>query len=218
MLLPALVRVLRQFSDLKSEQVKFIIFFLSVLIMTGIRAQVPDPEMLPYEQIPEYPDDYTSGNIIARLIDGLGYRYYWATQGLTDSDLEYRPTEEARSTMETLVHIHGLSTVIVNAPQHLPNKRSSVQEELSFSDLRRQTLQNLKKASDLCLGKNNEEISNMPLIFQRGENQSESPFWHMINGPVADALHHTGQVVSFRRSSGNPINPKVNVFMGKTAK
>ena len=185
--------------------------------MSNAFAQKPGSESLPYEQIPQYPDDYTSGNIIARLIDGLGYRYYWATEGLSEEDLAFRPSEEARSTMETLVHIHGLSVVILNAPKHEPNSRPSNPEALSFDELRKNTLVNLKNASDLCLGKSDEAISNMPLVFQRGDNRSESPFWHMINGPIADALHHTGQVVSFRRSSGNPINPKVNVFMGKTA-
>jgi hypothetical protein len=37
----------------------------------------------------------------------------------------------------------------------------------------------------------------------------------MINGPIADALWHAGQVVTLRRVSGNPINPKVSVFNGR---
>jgi hypothetical protein len=39
------------------------------------------------------------------------------------------------------------------------------------------------------------------------------PFWHVINGPIADALTHVGQVNSFRRLAGNPT-PKANVFLG----
>ena len=34
-------------------------------------------------------------------------------------------------------------------------------------------------------------------------------------GPIADALWHVGQVVTFRRSSGNPFNSKASVFTGK---
>jgi hypothetical protein len=41
------------------------------------------------------------------------------------------------------------------------------------------------------------------------------PFWNMINSPISDYLWHIGQVVSFRRSSGNPFNSKVEVFLGK---
>lgn len=48
-----------------------------------------------------------------------------------------------------------------------------------------------------------------------GGKRSEFPFWNMLNGPIADALWHVGQVVSFRRSSGNPFNSKVSVFSGK---
>ena len=29
-----------------------------------------------------------------------------------------------------------------------------------------------------------------------------------------DAIYHTGQIVSFRRTTGNPIDSSVNVFMG----
>ena len=49
-------------------------------------------DQLPFKSIPEYPDNYKSGNIIQRMIQGLGYRYYWATEGLTDKDLKYRPS------------------------------------------------------------------------------------------------------------------------------
>jgi hypothetical protein len=41
----------------------------------------------------------------------------------------------------------------------------------------------------------------------------ELPFWHIVNGPVADALTHVGQINSFRRLAGNPT-PKANVFWG----
>ncbi|MFT7499284.1 MAG: hypothetical protein ACI8QP_001887, partial [Porticoccaceae bacterium] len=44
---------------------------------------------------------------------------------------------------------------------------------------------------------------------------SEYPFWDLINGPIEDAVWHSGQLVSFRRSSGNPMNPKVNFLTGK---
>ena len=39
------------------------------------------------------------------------------------------------------------------------------------------------------------------------------PFWHIINGPIADALTHVGQINSFRRLVGNPT-PKAQVFLG----
>ncbi|MEN8845082.1 MAG: hypothetical protein ABF261_02240, partial [Candidatus Arcticimaribacter sp.] len=58
--------------------------------------------------------------------------------------------------------------------------------------------------------------AQMQVIFQRGTEQYRYPIWNMLNGPLADAIYHTGQVVSFRRTTGNPIQKGVNVFIGKT--
>lgn len=187
------------------------------LLLGGLAAQAQqtDSMVLPYQQIPEYPSDYSPGNILSRLIDGLGYRYYWATEGLTEEDLAFSPVEGARTLIETLTHIYGLSETIVNAPQNLPNIQPADWSGLSFDTLRHLTLANLQRASELCLNKRADEVADFSVIFQRGERSSEFPYWHMINGPIADALYHTGQVVTLRRASGNPINPKVNVFMGK---
>ena len=46
------------------------------------------------------------------MVDGLGFRYFWATEGLTEKDLAYRPSEGARTTMETLEHISGLVEIL----------------------------------------------------------------------------------------------------------
>ncbi len=182
----------------------------SITIMTSSCAQ------LPYHSIPDYPEDYSTGNVVARMIDGLGYRYYWATEGLTEKDLKYKPSPEGRDTEHTLEHIYGLSEVILNAAKNEPNIRPSDFENLTFEDFRKGTLKNLKKASELMLGKSEAEVANLKVIFERREKQSDFPFWHIFNGPIADALWHTGQVVSYRRSAGNPIDSNVNVFMGHT--
>lgn len=170
---------------------------------------------LPYYQIPDYPERYTAESVAARLIDGLGFRYYWATEGLRPEDLAFKPNEEARTSGETIEHILGLSEVVANAVRQLPNKRDGEDTAaLSFEDMRRQTLENLKTASDM-LKSGNTRLEDCTLVFENGDRRSEYPFWNNLNGPIADALWHTGQVVSFRRSSGNPFNSKVSVFQGK---
>ncbi|MBP2830994.1 hypothetical protein J8281_02240 [Aquimarina sp. U1-2] len=171
---------------------------------------------LPYQQIPDYPEDFTSGNIIVRFIDGLGYRYYWATEGLTEKDLIYTPSEEGRSMLQTLVHIYELSKAILNAPQNLPNLRNTKKTELTFEELRKHTLLNLEKSSRLLAGKSSDSIADYKVIFKSEKNQREFPYWNMINGQLSDAIYHVGQIVSFRRSNGNPMHPKVNVFLGTT--
>ena len=41
------------------------------------------------------------------------------------------------------------------------------------------------------------------------------PFWNQLNGPIEDAVWHSGQIVVFRRASGNPISKKISVSTGK---
>ena len=86
---------------------------------------------------------------------------------------------------------------------------------MTFKQTRAKTLQNLKKASDLLKDSGDNDMIELNIIYKRGENTTEFPFWNVINGPIADAIWHVGQIVSFRRSSGNPFNSKVSVFNGK---
>ena len=146
------------------------------------------------------------------MVDGLGFRYYWATDGLREQDLSYKPSEEARTTSETIDHIYGLSKVIVNSALKQPNTGGE-DPEMTFTEKRAKTLENLKTAADIF--RDTDDISQFTIIFDRGGQSSEFPFWNQLNGPIADALWHCGQVVSFRRASGNPFNSKVSVFTGK---
>lgn len=171
-------------------------------------------DTLPYREIPAYPDSFTAETVVARMIDGLGFRFYWATEGLRPEDLAFRPNAEARTSEETIDHILGLSNVIFNAVNKQANVRSGEETSpLGFAVKRRQVLENLKTASDILKG-DKAALEEYPIIFTNGDKSTEFPFWNMLNGPIADALWHTGQVVSFRRSSGNPFNSKVSVFSG----
>lgn len=189
--------------------------FMRALIIFFFNLGIMSAQELPYSQIPDYPEDYSSGNVVARMIDGLGYRYYWASKDLRKSDLKYKPSDDGRTTMETLQHIYGLSIAIVNAPKGEPNMRPIDLTGHSYQELREMTLQNLKEASNLVSGKTSKDIDSYAVVFKRGERQSDFPFWNLINGQISDAIYHTGQIVMMRRASGNPIHPKVDVFMGK---
>lgn len=189
------------------------IFFGLIFILTfNMQAQHKE---LPYHQIPDYPENYESGNIVARMIDGLGFRYYWATEGLTQKDLEYKPSEDGRTIMETLRHVYGMSEMVKNAPKAAPNVRPADLSSNTFEEMRRKTLENFKAASDLMKGARAEDFENFKVIFQRGEKQTPFPYWNMINGMLSDCIYHAGQITLMRRASGNPINPKVSVFNGR---
>lgn len=178
-----------------------------VCLMLGFVGQSQDK--LPYYEIPEAPVNFTAGTVAARAVDGLGFRYYWATEGLRKEDLDFKPNADARSSMETIEHIYGLSKMIVNSTLKKDNNIKEDDEELSFEDIRKATLINFKTAADIL--RTSDDISQFKIVF----GDREIPFWNQINGPIEDAVWHCGQLVLLRRSSGNPFNSKASLFNGK---
>ena len=195
----------------KKPIVSTLVLFLSLFLSNPMSAQ----EELPYREIPDYPEDYSPGNVAARMIDGLGFRYYWATEGLTQKDLEYKPSKDGRASIETLRHIHGMSKMILNAADATPNVSLENPPQLSFKELRKETLLNLKAASTKMLGKQAKDFEATGVVFQRGDQESKYPYWNLINGMLSDCIYHAGQITLMRRASGNPIHPKVSMFNGK---
>ena len=195
-----------------------LIFLLNFIFINAQNNNITKPMKqvnLPYHQIPVYPKAYNAATVTARMIDGLGYRYYWATEDLREADLLFSPGNDGRNTAATLDHILGLSNLILNAILQKPNIQSADQKEMTWEQKRKKTLENFQHASELLKKSRAENLKDYKIIFQRENNSVEYPFWNMLNGPIADAIYHVGQVVSFRRSAGNPINPKVSVLVGK---
>ena len=169
---------------------------------------------LPYYEIPAYPESYTAGTVAARVVDGLGFRYYWATEGLRPEDLAYKPSADARTTEETLVHIYNLTLVLANATKKIATVTGGEQPKLSLAELRKGTLENIKTASDILKKSSEKDLQTYNMKFT-GARTADFPFWNLLNGPIDDALWHVGQVITFRRSSGNPFNGNANVLIGK---
>ncbi len=187
--------------------------FIMLLLCIAIGfSQADNDNFSYYEEIPASPKEYTPGAIVVRMIDGLGFRYYWATEGLTQTDLNYTPSSEARSLEETLDHIYGPSQTIVNSAKQVPTDFTLEQSSMTFDEKRKATLENFRVASALFLA--SKDLSKHIIVFKRATGSSEFPFWNHINGPIEDAVWHAGQVVVLRRSAGNPISSKVNVFLG----
>lgn len=165
---------------------------------------------LPYYEIPDYSEKFTAGTMAARMVDALGFRYYWASDRLNEKDLDYQANSDGRTSEETIQHIYDLSKIIVNSTLKQPNSRAKV--ALSYADMRSKTLNNLKTAADIL--RKSDDISQYKIIF----GDQEIPFWNQVNGPIADAIWHCGQLVIYRRTTGNPINPNINHFSGKVEK
>jgi hypothetical protein len=178
---------------------KSTVFVLVMLFSLISFAQEMNKDSSYYAEIPTAPLDYTPGAMISRMVDGLGFRYYWATEGLTEADLRYKPSADART--------------ILNSAKLEPTDFTKEQPKMNPLEMRFATLENFRLASALFL--TSDDISKHSIVFIRKNGRSEFPFWNQINGPIEDAVWHAGQVVVLRRASGNPIYPKVNVFLGK---
>lgn len=195
---------------------KITLVIIVLLGITSIKAQEKmDAEKLPYYEVPEYYSEYTVGTVTARMIDGLGFRYRWATEDLREEDLKYKPSEDGRTTDETINHILGLSWVIVNSTMKVPTDFTVERPELTFDEKRKQTLLNFQMASMILQKAENLEEFKIEFISKNGT--SEYPFWNQLNGPIADALWHCGQVVLLRRASGNPLRKGVSFLNGKVS-
>ena len=154
-----------------------------------------------YYGIPDYPDRVSSTTVLVRMLDGLGFRFYWATEGLRSEDYVFQPASDIMSVEELVIHVWSLmnwvSSSALKKPYQKPKDGPTAREQALtiIHDLR----ETLLKMSDV-------ELQKLSLLGK--------PFWHLINGPFSDALTHTGQINSFRRLAGNPC-AGANVFKGE---
>lgn len=163
-----------------------------------------------HNKIPPPPEIISSGSVLSRLIDGLAFRYKWATEGLTASNLKFKPCASSMDIISLLKHIYHLAYV---TDKVLNNQEiENTVPPLSFDSLRNETILLYKKNSEELKKMSDSELS--ACTFRRKNQPIEYPFWNLINGPISDALTHIGQLTSWRRIAGNPIQ-KIDVFKGE---
>ncbi|MBK6265236.1 hypothetical protein JKA74_09310 [Marivirga sp. S37H4] len=190
---------------------------LSICILLFIsavqgKAQEGPDSTLPYSEVPEYAENYNAGTVAARMLDGLGFRFYWATEGLQKEDFDFRAGEDSRSVAETIDHIYIMTIMISNAVNQLSD---GPEEGISVEEKRASVLKNIHKINKKLKNSSDEDFESFNLKFANG---NELPFWNLINGPIADCIWHCGQIVTLRRMSGNPFNPDVSLLNGKLRK
>jgi hypothetical protein len=151
--------------------------------------------------ISDYPEHLSAGSILTRFFDGLGFRFYWATEGLSDPEYRFRPREDCMSIEELIRHIWGLVNWINISISDEVFKRPEKTEEIID-----QVLEIVYHLRELTL-----DLSEMDL---KKIEINDRPFWHIINGPLSDVLTHVGQINSFRRLAGKPARG-AKVFTGK---
>ena len=133
-----------------------------------------------FHQIPQYPDNVSGTTILTRLLDGLGFRFRWSTEGLGEDDYSFRPAPDCRSIEELVRHIWGLLNWVC---QSMLTERFRKQDDISL--VRRSILEMTHALREALTSMSDEDL--------RGVTIEERPFWHIINGPIADALTHVGR-------------------------
>jgi hypothetical protein len=170
----------------------------------------------PFHEIPAPPESYSATTVLSRLMEGLGYRYYWATDGLTAEALAFRSDPSSRSIRETMDHIRDIVQMVEYSLTGDTYALPSPEIAEDF-DVRGATLGMIQRISETLRGADPAQIDEWKIRFDMGGNPMEFPFWHTINGTMSDAIYHTGQVVANRRAAGLPVNPNMNVFLGQTS-
>jgi len=154
------------------------------------------------------PEELDGTGVLARMVDGLAFRYYWATEGLRPEDFEFRPGADSMSTLELQKHILHLVFMIKQTVFNADERERFGSDDPQA--LREHALENLRIVREHLEGLTDEAIAGH-LVLRRDDNRY--PVWNIMNGPLADALTHVGQINAWRRLNGNPT-PRANVFEG----
>jgi hypothetical protein len=165
---------------------------------------------LPFEDISKTPNDLTATNTLLRMVEGLAFRYRWATENLSEENIKFKPHPTSMSVEEVNAHIFDL----VDSTNRVFGGEKQNKDSLnSFHKLRIKSLNILADLSERLKEMSDEDLSEIEKNTSR-----KLPFWYWINGPIADALTHVGQITSWRRIAGNPQLKGINVFIGTSDK
>ena len=161
---------------------------------------------LPFEDISKTPNDLTATNTLLRMVEGLAFRYRWATENLSEENIKFKPHPTSMSIEEVNAHIFDL----VDSTNRVFGGEKQNKDSLnSFQQIRMKSLLVLENLSEKLKKMSDKDLSEIEKKTSR-----KLPFWYWINGPLADALTHVGQITSWRRIAGNPQLKGVNVFIG----
>ncbi len=154
-----------------------------------------------FSSIEEVPEEISTVNVICRMLDGLGFRFYWVTEGMTKEQYYFKPDYEYHGISELVSHIWDLVNWM-----HTGLFDEEVERPESIIDQRNHILEIIEKLRDRFQNMSPEDLDNVSL--------NGLPFWNLINGPIADALSHVGEISVLRSLAGYP-NKKAQFFSGK---
>ena len=155
-----------------------------------------------YRTIGAYPPRQDANGVFMRLIDGLGYRFYWATEGLRPADYVFSPGAGCMSIGDLIGHVWGLANWV---QEHVTGAGAGTRPA-DPAEQRARALEILHTIRTHVGTIDGRALWELRI--------NDHPVWHLVNGPLSDALTHTGQIASFRRLNGNPV-PRHSVFRGE---
>lgn len=154
------------------------------------------------------PASLSGTSVLARIVDGLAFRYYWATEGLRPEDFEFRPGPDSMSTKELQQHIVRLVSLIQQTVFNASQRETFESDDAHL--LREKALENLRLVRERLGQLTDDALAEHQVRIR----DSQFPVWNIMNGPLADALTHVGQINAWRRLNGNPT-PRADVFLGR---
>ena len=144
-----------------------------------------------FASVEAYPQQITASSVIIRLLDGLGYRFRYATESLTEKDYSFNAGHGSNTIAFLIEHIWGLvNWVFLSITGEKETKPGNTKDQ------RIHILTLILKLKNIIEKMEDSDLENIRI--------NGHPFWNIINGPFADALTHTGQINILRRLAGNP--------------
>jgi FMN phosphatase YigB (HAD superfamily) len=112
------------------------------------------------------------------------------------------------SCLEILKHVLHLAFMVQQVVRNAPERARFDSDDPE--KLRQKTLDVLEEVRNELLLLEDDTLATHEVLRRDGRRY---PVWNIMNGPLADALTHVGQINAWRRLSGNPT-PPVDVFEG----
>lgn len=162
-----------------------------------------------FQSLPPTPSNLSAGAILSRFVVAIGFRYQVATKDLTQNEIQFRPVEGSMNMLELLDHIYKVLTWGYKAFDKNVTLESPAN---TYDDYREKTLQVCESFKARLEEMNDEEIAQTEVYLKRIDTTFS--FWYLINGPISDVLTHIGQINSWRRMAGNPVD-RISPFTGE---
>ncbi len=169
-------------------------------------------DTVPFHAIPDPPPAIGAGQILSRMADGIGFRFRWATEGLRDADMGFRPAKDCKTLGELLLHVMGLLSWVADTLAMEP--RWELLKSTEPGVVRGRVLDLATQLSSRFKAMSEADLRQVTI----GAKKEEAfPVWNIVNGPLSDSLTHIGQILSWRRMAGNPAL-QADVFRGMPPK